>query len=132
MENILSKTYDMKKLNRRTGELGEQAAAGYLQTKGYQIISRNFRTRFGEIDLICRHKGMLVFVEVKTKKGEDFGIPEEMFTRTKYTKVRRMAEVYLEGKIENCRIDMTAVILDDEEQVEQIRHYENVGGEFEK
>lgn len=120
-------------LNRKVlGKMGEQAAAEYLQTKGYKIISRNFSTRFGEIDLICRHKGILVFVEVKTKMGEDFGTPEEMFTRTKYAKVRRMAEVYLDGKIENCRVDMTAVVFDNEDLVKSIRHYENVGGEFEK
>lgn len=117
----------MKKRNFSTGRIGEQKAAEYLEQKGYQIIQRNFSTRFGEIDIISRDKGILVFVEVKTKKGINFGRPEEMFTPSKYMRVRRMAEVYLAGKNVACRIDMVAVDIDSSGEVCDIRHYENVG-----
>jgi putative endonuclease len=116
----------MKAFNRETGRIGEEAAARYLIDKGYSVFLRNFHTRFGEIDLICRDKNMLIFVEVKAKKGVEFGLPEEMFTRYKYAKVRRMAEVYLQGKEVPCRIDMIAVELKQDNTVGEIRHYENV------
>jgi putative endonuclease len=118
----------VKYLNRQTGRVGEQAAAEYLQSKGYEVISRNFSTRFGEIDLICRVNDITVFVEVKTKKGGNFGSPEEMFTRYKYEKVRRMGQVFLGGKEVPCRIDMVAVELGMGGEVKQIRHYQNVTG----
>ena len=101
----------MKLFNRKTGEVGESLALEYLLKKGFELVLRNFGTRFGEIDLIMRDKGVLVFVEVKTKKGLDFGSPEEMFTRNKYKKVKNMALVYLKGRETKSRIDMVAVIL---------------------
>lgn len=108
-----------------TGSRGEEAAALYLQRRGYFLIERNFFTRYGEIDLILRDKDTLVFVEVKTKNGEDWGRPEEMFTRYKWQKVRRMATVYMKGEERKCRIDMVAVEMRQGEVV-QVRHYKNV------
>lgn len=116
----------MKFQNRQTGIIGEGIAANYLQNLGYELLSRNFSTRFGEIDLVMKDKNILVFVEVKTKKGLGFGLPEEMFTRSKYHKVRNMATVYLKGKSVPCRIDMVAIVLDATDQPESIKHYTNV------
>lgn len=116
----------MKRFNKETGKIGEGAAEGILVKKGYELVLRNFSTRFGEIDLIMRDGEKLVFVEVKTKKGLKFGTPEEMFTRGKYNKVKRMATVYLKGKDVPCRIDMMAVELDQNNGVVALRHYENV------
>ena len=73
-----------------------------------------------------RDKGILVFVEVKAKKGLVFGMPEEMFTRGKFERVKRMATVYLKGKDVPCRIDMAAVVLDGQNQPVSVKHYENV------
>ena len=116
----------MKVLNREVGRKGEEIAAEYLGGKGYEVILRNYSTRFGEIDLICRGKDILVFVEVKAKKGLKFGRPEEMFTRYKLEKVKRMATVYLEGRDVPCRIDMVAVVLDEFNRPVEIKHYQNV------
>lgn len=116
----------MKIFNRQVGSVGEKAAENYLLKKGYKIISRNLTTRFGEIDLIARDHDILVFVEIKTKKGVDFGPPEEMFTKSKYEKVKRMATTYLEGREVPCRIDMVAVVLDSGNFPISINHYENV------
>ena len=116
----------MKILNRETGKIGEKAAEEFLINKGLTLVSRNFSSRFGEIDLIMREKNILVFVEVKTKKGLGWGSPEEMFTRGKYERVKRMASVYLKGKEVSCRIDMVAVVLGEENQPVSVKHYENV------
>ena len=115
-----------KTYNKYVGSIGEAAAEGFLVKNGLEVILRNFSTRFGEIDLIMRDKGRWVFVEVKTKKGLEFGTPEEMFTRKKYNKVKRMATVYLKGKEVSCRIDMVAVELDSQNLPKNLRHYENV------
>ena len=116
----------MKVLNRETGRIGEGIAEGFLVKKGLELVLRNFSTRFGEIDLIMRDKEILIFVEVKTKKGLRWGKPEEMFTRGKYERVKRMASVYLKGKEVACRIDMVAVVLNGENEAVSVKHYVNV------
>ena len=118
----------MKGLNKQTGFTGEKLALDYLLSKNYEPITKNYSTKFGEIDLVMRDKNITVFVEVKTKKGVDFGTPEEMFTHGKYERVRRMATVYLNGRDVPCRVDMVAVILDPNNQPVSIKHYPNVTG----
>lgn len=108
------------------GKLGENMAAKYWQSLGYRIIERNFRTKYGEIDMIGMDGRTLVFAEVKTKTGTEFGIPEEMFDRTKLSKVRRMAQIYLEGKERLCRIDMIAITVSKEGKVTSLRHHKCV------
>ncbi len=85
----------MKNNNKVTGNRGENIATEYLLKKGYKIEERNFRTRFGEIDIVCWDGQILVFVEVKTKIGHDFGEPEEMFNKNKMSQVKRMGEIYI-------------------------------------
>jgi putative endonuclease len=116
----------MKAYNKDTGRLGEQMAERLLVEKGYTVVKRNFSTRFGEIDLICQDGDTLVFVEVKTKRGLDFGMPEEMYTKGKADRVKRMASVYLQGREINCRIDMVAIVLGDNDQPHRMTHYPNV------
>lgn len=116
----------MKYLNKQLGGRGQETAEQYLVGKGMELIMRNYSTRFGEIDLIMKDKNIMVFVEVKTKTGGDFGTPEEMFTRGKYERVRRMGITYLKGKEVACRIDMVGVVMDQAGQVADIRHYEAV------
>lgn len=118
----------MKFFNREIGRIGEAIAEKYLVGKGFELILRNFYTRFGEIDLIMHDKNILVFVEVKAKKGLDFGTPEEMFTRSKYRKVKNMATLYLKGREVKSRIDMVAVVLDESNEPISVKHYENVTG----
>ena len=114
----------MKYFNKQTGEMGESLALGYLLKLGYELIMRNFHTRYGEIDLIMRDKEVMVFVEVKAKKTHEWGTPEEMFTQGKYRKVKNMGMVYLRGKDVLCRIDMVAVDLFTDPPA--LRHYPNV------
>lgn len=118
----------MKTENRDVGRRGEAIALQHLLEKGCELVLRNFSTRFGEIDLIMRDKDIMVFVEVKTKKGLGWGSPEEMFTRNKMERVKRMATVYLKGREEKCRIDMVAVVLDQSDEPISVKHYRNVTG----
>lgn len=111
--------------NKLIGKIGEDLARDYLVKQGYQIVAANFHTRFGEIDIIAQDKDILVFVEVKTKVGLDFGPPEAMFTPRKYDRVKRMATVYLKGRDVPCRIDMIAIVLDPTHQPISINHYQN-------
>ena len=116
----------MKKLNRQTGRLAEDLATESLRKKDYTIIERNFSNRFGEIDIIAKDKGTLVFVEVKAKIGTEFGNPEEMINKKKLSKIRRMAELFLNGENSLCRIDIIAVVLNSDYSLSRLTHYENV------
>lgn len=131
----------MKQDNKITGAIGEKAAEEFLKNKGYEILERNFQTKFGEIDIIAREKRpacagrkgptlpITVFVEVKTKSGEKFGEPWEMVDERKLEKVKRMAELYLMKKRLGevaCRLDVVGVWLDIEGEVEKIEQWENV------
>jgi putative endonuclease len=116
----------MKFANRETGTRGEEYAYQYLLKHGFEPITRNFSTRFGEIDLIMKDKDILVFIEVKTKKGVDFGTPEEMFTQNKLRRVHNMAMVYLRGIEVPCRIDMVAILLNPDNTLQSLKHYPNV------
>ncbi|WP_456387437.1 YraN family protein [Desulfolithobacter sp.] len=81
--------------NLPTGRHGESLAAAYLKKKGYTIICRNYRRRFGEIDIIARHRGFTVFVEVKTRRSGRFGGPLGAVDRRKQQQICRVAEEYL-------------------------------------
>ncbi len=116
----------MKQDNRKTGFLAEDLAVEALKTKGFKILERNFSNRFGEIDIIAKDHDTLVFVEVKAKKGVDFGLPEEMINAYKLKKVQKMAEVYMNGKSIPCRIDVVAIILSETNELLHLNHYENV------
>ena len=72
----------------RLGERGEKLAARFLRSHGFKILYRNFRGRQGgEIDLVCRERDTLVFVEVKTRTREDFGRPLEAVNREKQRRI---------------------------------------------
>ncbi|MBI2857320.1 MAG: YraN family protein, partial [Chloroflexi bacterium] len=96
---------------KRLGALGEKLAGDFLKKKGYRLLVRNYRCREGEMDIIARHKGCLVFVEVRTKSGGEYGTPEESITRAKRDKLVTVALAYLRahpGKGQDWRIDMVA------------------------
>ena len=77
------------------GKRGEELAVVHLRKKGYKIIERNFRTRIGEIDIIAKHKGRIVFVEVKTRRSGRYGDPKFAVTARKQRKISMVALEYL-------------------------------------
>lgn len=111
---------------RQVGQLAEKLAVSSLINKGYQILERNFRNRFGEIDIIAKDKDILVFVEVKSKIGAEFGLPEEMVGYHKLQKVKNMATLYMKGQLKSCRIDVIAIVLSSNNELVRLTHYENV------
>jgi putative endonuclease len=101
-------------LRRIIGRRGEDRAAQYLRRRGYRILARNWRCRLGEIDLIALDGNTLVFVEVKTRRGETFGPPEAAVRAGKQRQIARVAEAFLtasglRGAV--CRVDVVAVDL---------------------
>jgi putative endonuclease len=96
------------------GERGEKFAARHLRRRGYKILVRRFKSRAGEIDIICRHKDWLVFVEVKTRKSDDYGAPSEAVTKDKQRHMSRVALDYLrllDNPQVRWRFDIVEVIL---------------------
>jgi putative endonuclease len=122
----------VKQLNFEKGRLGEEIACRLIEKKGYRIVETNFRTRFGELDIIASKDNFLVFVEVKLKVGTDFGLPEEMINQAKLLQVRKTAEVYLQqnpavaNSFTQYRIDAVCIVLDENNTVKEARHYENI------
>lgn len=101
---------------RKIGNLGEDAAENYLKQLGYAVIEKNFYYRHGEIDIIAKDGSTLVFVEVKSRRSERFGKPEESVTPKKQEMLRRTAEGYVESKnLTNidCRFDVVSVLMRD-------------------
>ncbi len=99
---------------RALGNRGEELATAFLQEQGYHILVRNYRSPYGEVDLIARHEGYLVFIEVKTRRTDRFGAPEEAVHPAKQEKLRTLAEYYLQeqGLAEAwVRFDVVAVRL---------------------
>lgn len=110
------------------GQLGERLAADYLEQRGYVIRARNFRWRFGEIDLIAERDGLLVFVEVRTRRGDAYGDPAATLTPAKQERLRATAEYYCQqtaGCGPDRRIDLIAVRFAAGGRLAEIEHYES-------
>jgi len=95
------------------GRRGEDLACAELEKRGYVIVDRRFRTRCGELDIVARDGGVLVFVEVKARSGSNFGTPFESVTWKKRQRLSQMAASYLfirrlAGVA--CRFDVVAVV----------------------
>lgn len=118
----------MKEHNLQTGKLGEEIAKNFLEKKGYKILEQNYKTKYAEIDLIAQQGKELVFGEVRTKKGEMFGTPEESINRKKMVKLRKNALAYVarKGWKGAYRIDAICLVLKPDNTLERIEHYENI------
>lgn len=82
----------------RKGGWAEQEAATYLEAKGYRIVERNYRFGKGEIDIICWKNPFLVFVEVKYRKNNDYGYPEDFVDARKLNRVKQTAVHFMSTK----------------------------------
>lgn len=139
-----------KQSNKTTGKLGEDLAAKYLENQDYEVLARNWGNKWGEIDIICRKHpgccyatpgvlvqnlprgarmrspGVIVFVEVKTKVGQQFGAPHEMVNSRKLLQIQRMASLYPAGKNQPKRIDVITVVLNYDRSLQDLNHYRAV------
>jgi len=117
----------MSRQNIILGTWGENAADNYLQEKGYEIISKNYRTPYGEIDIICSFMENLIFVEVKTRKSHSFGHPEVSVNPRKLEHMETSAQYYVQeiGFQGTWQIDVISILKKTSNQLE-IVHFENV------
>ena len=104
----------MREHQRAVGKAGEEAAVQYLLQSGYRILERNYRCRFGEIDLIARDGRTLAFIEVKTRRSRRFGPAASAVTFEKQRHLIRASQTYLRqrGKADDlCRFDVVTIDL---------------------
>jgi putative endonuclease len=119
---------DRGRRNRTFGNFGERVAASHLESKGYTVLERNWSTREGEVDLIASRGEDLVFVEVRSRKGRDFGTPEESITERKRQHLLATISSYMSQHPDsppNYRIDMVVIELDRKGRVMRVEQIEN-------
>ena len=119
----------MSVTSKELGKKGEELAVELLESKGYEIIERNYRFSRGEIDVIAKDPkdGCTVFVEVKARQNLNFGYPELAITKSKMRQLRKMAELYLYDKSISeleCRFDVITILFQSKRKP-LINHYEN-------
>lgn len=111
------------------GRFGESLAAAFLEKQGYSVLERNYRTPYGEIDLIIRQADVIIFVEVKTRASSSLGPPEISITPRKAEHMRSAAEYYIQQHPElhnDWRIDALSVQIQADDTPALIDHFENV------
>jgi putative endonuclease len=115
---------------RHLGASGEQLAADHLVRRGYQIVERNFRTRWGELDIVASNGRVLIFCEVKTKRaGSRLADPLEAVHHGKRAQVRKMAGRWLierrdRPRVDDLRFDVIGITLDGAGQLLRLDHIE--------
>jgi putative endonuclease len=115
--------------NKVIGKMGEALAEAFFTGKGFQILSKNYRTPYGEIDLIIRNEGEVIFVEVKTRTNTSYGFGEEGVRIKKMEHMVSSAEFYLaeeESTSKEWRIDVLAILMDYSGKVHEMEWFENV------
>jgi putative endonuclease len=113
---------------KQLGQWGENLAAKYLVQSGYTVLKRNFRTPYGEIDMIAQKGEITVFVEVKTRSSQAFGYPEEAITDNKRIHLIEASQSYLQEHSDSdvdWRIDVIAIQYLGDNQEPKIEHFEN-------
>lgn len=99
--------------NLEFGKAAENVAAKFLLAKGYKILERNYKNKFGEIDIIAQFEGVICFLEVKARHSLDLGLPQEAVSTNKQKQISRVAVDYL--KVNNllerpARFDVLALL----------------------
>ena len=117
----------------KTGQWGEDIAAGYLKNNGYTILNRNFHTSMSEIDIVALKQianvSCLVFVEVKTRTSQKHGYPEEAVSRKKWNHLQTAIQYYLESHPDvnvEWYVDVIAILGHPDQENPQIQHFQNV------
>ncbi len=114
--------------NQKLGTFGERVAIAHLEEKGYRIREKNFRVREGEIDIVAEQGDVLVFVEVKTRRGDAMGSAKESIGWRKAQSLLLAAQVYEERHEKlppGRRIDVIAIDLDADGELLSVEHIES-------
>ena len=117
----------MSRSRREVGQLGEALAAERLMAEGWRVVETNWRCRLGELDVIARDGTWLVVVEVRTVRRGGYGQPEESVGPAKQQRLIRLGKAYTQSVNWSgpWRIDVVAIVLDDDGGVERMDHYRN-------
>jgi putative endonuclease len=118
----------MTRARKRLGDWGEDLAARYLQERGHVIRARNYRySNVGEVDLVAERDGQLVFVEVRTRRGNAYGTPEESITPAKQARLAQVAQAYVQEHswTGDWQIDVVAVELTRSGRLLRVTHIPN-------
>jgi putative endonuclease len=114
------------------GAAGEAAALAHLTASGMRVVARDWRCRLGQLDIVCEEAGVLVAVEVKARRSDRYGLPQEAVDRRKQAKLRTLLEAFRQAsgrRDQPCRIDVVAVRLDRELRLLSCEHIRDaVGG----
>ena len=117
---------------KKLGAHGEALAAAHLTQAGYEIVAKNWRCSVGELDLVVQLGELLVFVEVRTRRGNRLGSPEESVTPAKQAKLIELAHTYL-AEYSNSdipwRIDVIAIVLNTQYDLVRLDHIPYAVGE---
>jgi putative endonuclease len=119
----------MTAANQQFGELGERIAERWLRRRGWRVLQRRFRSGHRDIDLVVERDGTVVFVEVKARRGREFGDPVEAVNWSKQKELARSASVWIDrhGRpSESYRFDVVGVLVEGERV--RIRHVPNAFG----
>jgi putative endonuclease len=125
---FFAQNISMKYSKKRLGEIGESLAVKFLKQKGYQIIDQNYRSAWGEIDIVAQDGEVLAFVEIKTRRSLKFGAPQLAVTSSKQRKISKAALEYLQerdGFDYICRFDVISIVFPPEPSEPIIEHIEN-------
>jgi putative endonuclease len=112
----------------RLGKWGEEVAANYLSARGYCVLETNFRTPYGEIDLITRLEDTIIFVEVKTRSSRSLGRPEVSVSHRKQLHMIQSAEYYIQQNPQPLgmwRIDVLAIERHSSGEPPDVTHFKN-------
>lgn len=125
----------MQNQSQKIGQVGEEIATDFLKKKGYKILDKNFKTKWGELDIVASHKKAIIFVEVKTliKKTNSEFLPEDEITFHKASQLQKMTQIYLSAKKLPLDIDQQIDIIAIEFNTIDdyiIRHTENAIGDY--
>ena len=119
---------------KNTSEFGQWAewhVAQYIKSKGYEIVDRNYSKKWGEIDIVAKKEGILVFIEVKANKREIAGFePERRINSEKLRRLNRAIQTYLASRKypadQKHQVDIASLTLDQDRGVAKIKHFKNI------
>jgi putative endonuclease len=104
------------------GKQGEAAALAFLEQAGYRILATNYKTVFGEVDIIAMEHGTTIFVEVKARSGSAYGHPFEAVTPKKQEKIRKVALFYMKQKKKEIPVRFDVLSINIEDGKNRIEH----------
>jgi len=110
------------------GRKAEDLAIKHLLQQGYRIVERNRRFRQGEIDIVAEEGPCLVFIEVRSRRGTEFGLPQETVDRAKQQRLKKLAGAYLQRNSDwerTCRFDVVGIVFDEKGELKEVELLRN-------